>query len=74
MTTWQRWWVLGAGLVNVGLGLHYRSVIDFGFGAVLLALLASDWWNRRGRKAAKTLGAKSAALLARLARDAQPQQ
>ena len=33
--------------------------------AVLVAvLLGGDWWNRRGRKAARQLGAKSRAVLA----------
>jgi len=32
--------------------------------ALLAWLLGKDWWNKRGRKAARELGAKSRAALA----------
>ena len=32
--------------------------------AAALAVLGRDWWNRKGRKVAKKLGAKSRAVLA----------
>lgn len=33
---------------------------------VIAVLLGWDWWNRKGKRAAKALGAKSAALVAGL--------
>jgi hypothetical protein len=35
-----------------------------GFCAATLLLLGRDWWNRRGRKAAKAIGEKGRAVLA----------
>lgn len=37
---------------------------EAGFSAAALAVLAWDWWNRKGKRAAKAAGAKSRALLA----------
>lgn len=37
---------------------------EVGLCAAALAVLARDWWNRRGRRVAKALGEKSRAVLA----------
>lgn len=37
---------------------------EVAFCAAALAVLARDWWNRKGRRAAKLVGAKSRAVLA----------
>jgi hypothetical protein len=64
----EREWKLltsaGIGLLLLGCLLH-RAWFAAGVQALILALvLGPDWWNRRGRKAARTVGAKSRALLA----------
>lgn len=50
-----------AGLIG---SLRYGYWAGAGFCAGTLVLLACDWWNRRGRKAARKLGEKSRAALA----------
>jgi hypothetical protein len=37
---------------------------EAGCGAAALAVLAWDWWNRKGKRVAKAIGAKSRAVLA----------
>jgi hypothetical protein len=53
---------LGGMLAAVGTR-HWLDASLFA-AAGLLALLG-DWWNRKGKRAAKTLGAKSQALIGR---------
>ena len=61
---WHAWLFWFA--VNLAAGLAYDSKINLGIAAIAVAVLSHDWWNRRGRKIAKALGAKSRALLAKL--------
>jgi hypothetical protein len=37
---------------------------EAGYSAAALAVLAWDWWNRKGKRVAKAIGAKSRAVLA----------
>jgi len=64
--TWE-WRLLtaaGIGLLLVECALR-RAWLDGGAEALILVLvLGPDWWNRRGRKVARAVGAKSRALLA----------
>jgi hypothetical protein len=51
-------------VVGLVMSLAARDWAAAGFSAATLALLLRDWWNRKGKRAAGALGAKSAALLA----------
>jgi hypothetical protein len=63
----QPWWYWYTTLLTV-IGLVFSLAAGdwagAGFCVATLALLARDWWNRRGRKAAKAVGDKSRAVLA----------
>lgn len=58
-----------AGLANVAIGIRFHAPFNLVLGVICLCLGGGTWWNRRGRKAVRALGAKSRALLARLALD-----
>jgi hypothetical protein len=70
--TFTRWRLGAAGIALTGLAVTAVGGNWPGTAicAGILVLLARDWWNRRGKRAAKALGSKSLALLARLARKA----
>lgn len=62
----RSWWRLSMALVVlVGLAgaLAVRNWPAAEVCAATLILLTRDWWNRRGRRAAKELGAKSRARI-----------
>lgn len=66
MNEHSRYWCLFWAGGNLAIGIADNSVINLGFAACLIAMLIHDWWNRRGKRVARALGAKSRALLARL--------
>jgi hypothetical protein len=59
-------WAAPAYGLAVDLHLRDWAAAALAFAAVLI-LVAGDWWNRRGRKAARELGAKSRARVEALA-------
>jgi len=65
--------VFGAAVGGLAGGILSGRWDEVAFCAAALAVLARDWWNRKGRKVARQLGAKGRAVLAAVvakARDA----
>ena len=60
---WQ-WVITATGLVIEVLLRGWAAAAVTG--GALVAIIGSDWWNRRGRKAARDLGAKSRARVGAL--------
>jgi len=68
---WRLLAVAGLGLLAAECALE-RAWFTVAWNAVLIAvILGTDWWNRKGRKAAKALGLKSRAVLAGLVEKAR---
>ncbi len=71
--TWLRPFVTGAAATGLAIGLLTGRLEDAGLSVAALAVLGWDWWNRKGKRVAKAVGAKSLAILAKVvekARDA----
>lgn len=64
LPAWEKRWAALTAAIGLFLSLQDGYWAGAGFCALTLVLLGRDWWNRKGRKAAKALGLKSLAVLA----------